>query len=98
MEVRRPPRLASMLLLLAPSEYREYLIGDLLEEYRRNPSAPWYWKQTVRSIPGFLSMRMQRSAWARPAVVATVMTAGLIVAWHAVWTFVLSQVPCKADP
>jgi predicted permease len=54
----RPPRLARALLLRAlPDDAREFVVGDLDEEFaaRRNTGAPirnaaWYWSQALRSV------------------------------------------------
>lgn len=51
----RPPRLALLLLRLLPADEREYVIGDLAEEYatRIRPSRSrlaadlWFWRQGV---------------------------------------------------
>lgn len=47
MTLRTPPRLAAwMLKHLGPTYRRESLVGDLLEEYQRDRSRSWYWRQT----------------------------------------------------
>jgi hypothetical protein len=98
----RPPRLAAFLLRLAPRDYRDYLAGDLHEEFvRRGGSAPWYWQQVARSLPGLVVLRARHSLLPRssqPLAVILVTCAWMLVAWYALWSFVLSQVPLKADP
>ncbi len=94
-----PPRFAVMLLSLAPPEYREQLIGDLCEEcLGAGHGRAWFWRQTARSLPDLFLLRASRAEWLRPATAFLVAAGWLFVAWHVLWTFVLSQVPLKADP
>jgi hypothetical protein len=94
----RPPALATLLLALAPPEYRAYLAGDLAEEFARqqNPRR-WYWKQVARSLPGFLALRARGSDWDEALTVLLVTAGWLVVGWHFLWSFILSQIPLKAD-
>ena len=47
--MRRPPRLASVLLeQFAPGN--EALHGDLDEEFSRGRSSAWYWRQVIATI------------------------------------------------
>jgi hypothetical protein len=51
MTTRIPPRLATWLLIyLGPSFRRESLVGDLLEEYQRDRTRGWYWRQTGAAL------------------------------------------------
>jgi hypothetical protein len=51
MIVRVPPPLASWLLKHFYAGYRgESLAGDLFEEYQRDRTAAWYWRQTAAAI------------------------------------------------
>src|SRR5262249_12021327 len=45
----RPPRIADWILRRSlPSGVRgDSIRGDLIEEFRAHPSAPWYWRQTL---------------------------------------------------
>ena len=96
---KRPPILATLLLRIAPREYRVYLAGDLQEEFvRRGHSARWYWQEVARSLPGLAALRARHSQWTEPLAVSLVTSAWLLVAWHLLWSFVLSQIPLKADP
>ena len=93
----RPPALATMLLALAPREYRAYVAGDLAEEFaRQGNSRRWYWKQVTRSLPSLLALRARRSDWDEAVTVILVTGGWLVVGWHFLWSFVLSQVPLKA--
>jgi protein TonB len=53
----RPPRLARWLLLLIPALDREFIEGDLEEEYAgrlplgRTRAAAWYWRQVLATLP-----------------------------------------------
>ncbi len=95
-----PPRMAALLLTwAAPREYRDALAGDLDEEYvRHGRTRLWYWRQVARSLPELLALRMRRSRWEEPAAVFLMAAAWMLVGWHLVWSFVMSQVPLKADP
>ena len=54
----RPPFLARLLLELVPARHREFIIGDLEEEYVRRrlsrdgwfAAGVWYWRQTIASL------------------------------------------------
>ncbi len=55
--IARPPRLADWLLALrVPAEWRDYVVGDLHEEFAaRSAVAPrqarrWFWRQTLRCL------------------------------------------------
>ena len=51
MTTRIPPRLATWLLThLGPTFRRESLVGDLLEEYQRDRTPGWYWRQTGAAL------------------------------------------------
>ena len=51
MKLRMPPPFATWLLLrLGPAYGRESLAGDLYEEYQRNRTRAWYWRQVLTAI------------------------------------------------
>ena len=51
MTLRIPPRMATWLLKhLGPGYRSESLAGDLFEEYQRDRTRGWYWRQTVAAI------------------------------------------------
>jgi hypothetical protein len=51
MTTRAPPRLATWLLEhLGPRYRNESLVGDLFEEYQRDRTRAWYWRQTAVAI------------------------------------------------
>jgi hypothetical protein len=51
MNASQPPRLATWLLQRWGSgPKREFLVGDLLEQYQRGRSSAWYWRQTMTTI------------------------------------------------
>jgi len=45
-----PPIATAMLNRLVSGEKRESLIGDLIEQYQRDRSAGWYWRQVLSAI------------------------------------------------
>ncbi|HET7617019.1 MAG TPA: permease prefix domain 2-containing transporter [Vicinamibacterales bacterium] len=52
-----PPRLAVRLLVLRlPAEWRDFVLGDLEEEFRTRAAASpasarrWFWRQTIRCL------------------------------------------------
>jgi hypothetical protein len=100
MKPGNPPRLALLLLSwAAPPQYRDALAGDLAEEFvSHGRRRRWLWKQVAGSLPALLAVRMRRSRWEEPASAFLMAAAWLLVGWHLVWSFVLSQVPLKADP
>jgi hypothetical protein len=95
-----PPRLAILLLIwTAPREYRDALAGDLAEEFALyGRTRRWYWRQVARSLPRLLGLRWRQARWEKPAAAFLMAAAWLLVGWHFLWSFVLSQVPLKADP
>jgi len=51
MTARVPPRIATWLLeYLGPGYRKESLVGDLFEEYQRDRTRAWYWRQAFVSI------------------------------------------------
>jgi len=95
----RPPLLATWLLALAPREYREFVAGDLLEEFtRHNKSSRWYWRQVWRTLPGLIALRLRGPDPAQGFTTILLTVAWLVVGWHSVMRFVCSQVPLKTDP
>ena len=53
MATRRPPHLATRLLLRLPaSSRRESLLGDLEERFRQGRSRSWYWWQVLAAFTG----------------------------------------------
>jgi hypothetical protein len=51
MTLRTPPRLATWLLKhLGPRYRHDSLAGDLFEEYQRNRTRAWYWRQTAAAV------------------------------------------------
>ncbi len=92
---KQPPRLAVLLLAFAVRrQYRDLVLGDLHEEFVRcRHNEWWYWRQALRSIPWLLAWEQSQ-----PAMLLFVIAEWLLVGGHALWTFILSQVPLKADP
>ena len=100
MKPANPPRVAWLLLSwAAPRPYRDALAGDLAEEFISHcRTRRWFWRQVAGSLPALLAVRMRRTRWEQPTAAFLMATAWLLVGWHWVWSFVLSQIPLKADP
>jgi len=76
MTTRIPPRLATWLLThLGPTFRRESLVGDRLEEYQRDRTRGWYWRQTGAALLISVS-RLFRVRW--PKLVLNVVLRVLI--------------------
>jgi hypothetical protein len=46
-----PPRLATWLVdRFGSSSHGESLAGDLIEQYQKEPSRTWYWKQAIAAV------------------------------------------------
>jgi hypothetical protein len=95
-KVAAPPKLALLLLAVTlPRDLREYVAGDLHEEFVHCQRGRWwFWKQTLRSIPALISL----VDWTPPVATMLIAGAWIVVGWHLLWVFVLSNVPLKADP
>ena len=70
----RPPKMATLLVLLIPKKNREHILGDLDEEYRtilmprygRRTANLWYWWQAAISVGPLLWAKVKRglvAAW-----------------------------------
>jgi hypothetical protein len=61
MTLRTPPRAATWLLKhFGPAYRRESLAGDLFEEYQRNRTPGWYWRQTAAAVGIGVGTRLLR--------------------------------------
>ncbi|HEV7443271.1 MAG TPA: hypothetical protein VGO18_11795 [Steroidobacteraceae bacterium] len=61
MTPRVPPRIATWLLEhLGPGYLNESLVGDLFEEYQRDRTRAWYWRQAFVSIVIGRSISLRR--------------------------------------
>ena len=89
-KVAAPPVLAQILMnLLAPKGLRENLLGDMQEAYyhaetaSRRAAANWYWRQTLLSLPSFISQRIktERNKKRLVAALFVVVAFALINAW-----------------
>ena len=69
-----PPRIARLLLRLLPSSAREFVVGDLEEEYRERRlqqegpfgAGLWFWRQTIASLLAFRGFRTSNRDEAEP--------------------------------
>lgn len=69
MSPKNPPTIATwMLEHLTPGRKKEALAGDLLEEFRRERPAAWYWRQVLVAIVVGFAEEL-RTQW--PAIVYT---------------------------
>jgi hypothetical protein len=94
-----PPRVARFLVRVAcPERDVEFVLGDLDAEFAmRSGPARWYWRQAVRSAGALAMMGMRRSDWEYALLAVFLASAAPAVLMEAWWSFVLSQVPLKAD-
>lgn len=101
----RPPFVGRVLLrAVVPASHREYVTGDLLEEFRTirteqlGPAGAnrWYVWQVVRSAWPFLLLRLRRGDFAAELAGALLLVIGTLVALDAVWGLVLGLVPLRA--
>lgn len=102
---RRPPFIGRVLLrAVVPASHREYVAGDLLEEFRSAGAAElgpggasrWYVWQVVRSAWPFLLLRLRRGELVAELAVAQLLVVGTLFTLEAVWGLVLGQVPLRA--
>ena len=82
MTLRIPPRLAMWLLKhLGPSYRGESLAGDLFEEYQRDRTRAWYWRQTAAAIliGGTRVLRVKLPKFVLTAVLRVLIELGVIM-------------------
>ena len=97
--MKRPPIAAEWLLrACCPRGDRVFVLGDLEAEYElRGAPAGWYWRQAVRSAGALIVMGARRGDWEYGLFAVMLATAAPAVLMEAWWSFLLSQVPLKAD-
>jgi hypothetical protein len=102
----RVPLTGRMLLrLFVPRRDHEYVAGDLHEEYARlvlpalgeAAARRWYVRQALRSVWPFLLLRLRRGELSGDVLGAQLLVVVPLIVLHALWTFVLSQVPLRAS-
>jgi len=97
-----------VLALVAPSEHRAAILGDVLEECalrREAGEAPariarWVARQAATSLPPLLLLRAQRAGAARVSLAvagAAATAAATQTSEQAAWRQLLSHVPLRAD-
>jgi hypothetical protein len=60
----QPPRIAMwMLKHFGSGPDNDTLLGDLAEQYQRNGSAMWYWRQALTAIPVSLFKEIRGHKW-----------------------------------
>jgi len=60
----QPPRIATwMLKHFGSGPDNDTLLGDLAEQYQRNGSAMWYWRQALKAIPVSLFKEIRGHKW-----------------------------------
>lgn len=101
----RPPFVGRFLLrAVVPASHREYVAGDLLEEFRTTKAeqlgpagaSRWYVGQAVRSAWPFMLLRLRRGEFIAELAVAQLLVIGMLFALEVVWGLVLGQVPLRA--
>ena len=102
--MNQPPWMAQWVLrAFAPRSCREFLVLDLDEEFHAfaapargaDRARRWYWRQTLRSIPTLISLRISAGEWPAVWLALLVSTAGQVLAMDYLWCAVLSAVPLK---
>jgi hypothetical protein len=95
----RPPALAAWLVRAAcPPRDLPYVLGDLNAEFElRGGPVRWYWRQALLSAGELAMMGMRRSDWEYALLAVFLASAAPAVLMEAWWSFLLSQVPLKAD-
>lgn len=100
-----PPFVGRVLLrAVVPASHREYVAGDLLEEFRTTKAeqlgpagaSRWYVWQAVRSVWPFVLLRLRRGEFVAELAGAQLLVVGTLFALEAVWGLVLGQVPLRA--
>jgi len=82
MTLRIPPRLATWLLKhLGPGYRLESLAGDLFEEYQRDRTRAWFWRQTAAALFASAArwLRQTMTKFVLTAVLRVLIELGLIV-------------------
>lgn len=82
MTIRIPPRMATWLLKhLGPGYRSESLAGDLFEEYQRDRTRAWYWRQTAAAIlvGGTRLLRVKLPRFVVSAVLRALIEFGLVL-------------------
>lgn len=101
----RPPFVGRVLLrAVVPASHREYVAGDLLEEFHTTKAEQfgpaganrWYVWQAVRSVWPFMLLRLRRGEFVAELAGAQLLVVGTLFALEAVWGLVLGQVPLRA--
>ncbi|HBY62362.1 MAG TPA: hypothetical protein DEH78_21270 [Solibacterales bacterium] len=92
-----PPRIAVWLLrgLLAAPQ-RDWVEGDLAEEFAIRQSRAWYWRQVVWSAVPLVRMQARAANWEASLLAVFVAAAGPVLLLDGFWSLILSQVPLKA--
>ncbi|MBM3738032.1 MAG: hypothetical protein FJW39_19800 [Acidobacteria bacterium] len=95
----------ALLWLAAPDRDRATIPGDLEEEMRIRvdegspewSAAWWFFRQAANSLLPLLAVRWRQGEFARLALVSLLAFGVPVRLLDLLWTFVLSQVPLKAD-
>ena len=69
MKPGKPPAMASWLLERVCAD--PGLTGDLIEEYGRRRSAPWYWKQALMAAGTYSTSQIMEHKWLAARAIAT---------------------------
>jgi hypothetical protein len=72
MTPKQPPKIATwMLKHFGCGANNDVVLGDLEEQYQKNKSAVWYWRQVLKAIPVSLFKELRDHAWIAAASVMT---------------------------
>lgn len=104
--MNRPPQLAAWVLRAAcPARDLPFVLGDLEAEYEQYVSRErggrqarrWFWSQALRSAGAMAMTGLRRAEWEYTLLAILVAAAGPAVVMEGFWSYLLSQVPLKAD-
>ncbi len=95
----RPPAFARFLVRLAcPPRDLSHVLGDLDAEFElRGGPRGWYWRQAIHSLPSLIAMGLRRWDWEFSLLAIFMASAAPVLFIDAWWTYILCNIPLKAE-
>ncbi|MEO8370157.1 MAG: hypothetical protein ABI806_13230 [Candidatus Solibacter sp.] len=95
----RPPTLARLLVRLAcPPRDLLHVLGDLDAEFElQHHDRSWYWRQAINSLPSLIAMGLRRWEWEFSLLAIFMASAAPVLFIDAWWTYILCNIPLKAE-